>query len=156
MDTFNNYNNLHTSTNLDWVVSDWTEICSKIDQRKNLYLCINAQMYTYRDRVHLTFKTAQLFQTYANTHISSPHPTTMKSIPVLLNVYPCSSIIIWQSATTLKSLCFRAFNLRTTMFQRVLTAFHWKKGPLTTKTFRWKKGCGNRRIRTCEWPLLMR
>lgn len=61
-----------------------------------------------------------------------------RSILPLPNIYPAAQIIIWQSATTLKSLCFRPFNLRTTLFLWGLTAFHWKKGPFTTKTFRWK------------------
>lgn len=46
---------------------------------------------------------------------------------------PCSTIIIWQSATTLKSLCFRQCNLKTTLFLWGLTAFHWGKNAIYNK-----------------------
>lgn len=131
----------------------WT---GHLSQDKHLYTCINAHMHTYRDRGHLTLKTAQLLQIYSHTHTLTTLNTS-QSILVSPVCLPCSSIVIWQSATTLRSLCFWPLNPETALFLWGLIAFHWrggKKRPFTTKTFTWEK-CGDRRIRTSEWPLLM-
>lgn len=58
--------------------------------------------------------------THTHPHFTEQHEA--RSCPAKCS--PCSSILVWWSATTLKRLCFRLFNLKSTLFLWALTAFH--------------------------------
>lgn len=81
--------------------------------------------HAHRDKGHLPLKQLNCWSMCAHTHtiLTQQKESHFSSAKCL----PCSSIIIWQSAATLKSVCFRQFILRTTLFLWGLTAFHWKK-----------------------------